>query len=416
MTSSTQTQSITDLIAKHLDAIVEIRHDLHAHPEVLFTEERTSRVIQEELTRLGIAFRANIGGKEPNTGTGVVAHIPATVDNPGGCIGLRADIDALPIEEQSSLSYKSTTPGKMHACGHDGHTSILLGTARVLLELEHRPNPVTLVFQPAEEGGGGGEKMIRDGALAGDQHEDQHEDQGAGLGTPVTRMYGLHGWPDAMLGTIGTRKGPLLAATDTFDITLVGTQGHAAYPHQCNDPIVAAAQIISAAQTLVSRNTRPTDSVVVTFADIHSGMAYNIIPERATMRGTIRTLDSDTRLTIKARFFELVESTAKAMGCQAQIDWHDGYPVTFNNHDEADRIAQTADNATLTDCFEWIEEPVMGGEDFAYYGLEVPACFYTLGLNESKTEPYPGLHTPNFDFNDKAIGIGIEMMCLLALS
>lgn len=408
MSTTTNVSSMTDLISSNLDEIIEIRHDLHAHPEILFTENRTSQVIQTELTRLGIAFRANMGGIEPGTGTGVIAHIPATTDNPGGCVGLRADIDALPIEEQSLLPYKSTIPGKMHACGHDGHTSILLGTARVLLELDHRPNPVTLVFQPAEEGGGGGEKMVRDGALKGDPK--------AGLGSPVTRMYGLHGWPDEMLGTISTRKGALLAATDTFDITLVGTQGHAAYPHQCNDPIVAAAQIVSAAQSLVSRNTRPTDSVVVTFAQIHAGTAYNVIPEQASMKGTIRTLDPDTRATIKQRFFELVESIAKGMGCDAKINWNNGYPVTFNNHDEADRVSQIAEKAILTDKFTWIEEPVMGGEDFAYYGLEVPACFYTLGLNESETEPYPGLHTPSFDFNDKAIGIGIEMMCLLALS
>jgi len=409
---TTTAQSITTLINEHLDEIIAIRHDLHAHPEILFTEERTSGVVQDELSRLGLTFRASIGGREPATGTGVVAHIPATIKQPGECIGLRADMDALPILEQNSFDYKSTTPGKMHACGHDGHTSILLGVARILSQLETRPNPVTLVFQPAEEGGGGGEKMCRDGALDGDQGDDQTN----GFGPPVARMYGLHGWPECQLGTIGTRKGPFLAATDTFDITVVGTQGHAAYPHACNDPIVACAQIISAAQTLVSRNTRPTDAVVVTFADIHAGTAYNIIPETASLRGTVRTLDADTRSTIKSRFFELVESTAKAMGCRAEIVWTDGYPVTFNTPEEADRVSQTAAKAQLTDTFEWITDPVMGGEDFAYYGLKVPACFYALGLNESSTEPYPGLHTPTFDFNDKAIGIGIEMMCLLALS
>jgi amidohydrolase len=409
---TTTAQTLPNIIAKHLEEITSIRHDLHAHPEVLFTEERTSKIVQDELARLGITFRANIGGIEPNTGTGVVAHIPATVDQPGACIGLRADMDALPILEQNSFGYKSTTPGKMHACGHDGHTAILLGVARVLSQLEHRPNPVTLVFQPAEEGGGGGEKMCRDGALDGDQANDQSN----GFGPPISRMYGLHGWPDLPLGTIGTRKGPFLAATDTFDITVVGIQGHAAYPHQCVDPIVAAAHIITAAQTLVSRTTRPTDSAVVTFSSIHAGTAYNIIPEQAALKGTVRTLDSDTRATIKQRFFELVESSAKAMGCKAEINWHDGYPVTFNAPAEADRVAQITENADLSGEFEWIPDPVMGGEDFAYYGLRVPACFFALGLNESSTEPYPGLHTPTFDFNDKAIGIGMEMMCLLALS
>ncbi len=405
---TTSLQSIVSLINQHLDEIAAIRRDLHAHPQILFTEEYSSKLIQDELTRLGITFRANMGGKAPNTGTGVMAHIPATVDSPGDCIGLRADMDALPITELNTFAHKSTNPGQMHACGHDGHTAILLGVARVLSHLKDRPNPVTLIFQPAEEGGAGGEKMVRDGALAGDS--------ASGLGPPITRMYGLHGWPDMPLGTVATKPGALLAATDTFDITITGSQGHAAYPHLCNDPIVASAAIISGAQTLVSRTTSPTDSLVVTFGAIHAGTAYNIIPETATLKGTVRTLNMDTRATTKARFFELVESTAKAMGCRAQITWNTGYPVTKNDPAEADRVMQISQQATLTTGFELVQEPSMGGEDFSYYCLEVPACFYLIGLNESESEPYPGLHTPTFDFNDKAIGVGMEMMCLLALS
>ncbi len=409
---TTSLQSIVSLINQHLDEIAAIRRDLHAHPQILFTEEYSSKLIQDELTRLGITFRANMGGKAPNTGTGVMAHIPATVDSPGDCIGLRADMDALPITELNTFAHKSTNPGQMHACGHDGHTAILLGVARVLGHLEHRPNPVTLIFQPAEEGGGGGEKMIRDGALTGGPVSKPD----SGLGPPITRMYGLHGWPDMPLGTVATKPGALLAATDTFDITITGSQGHAAYPHLCNDPIVASAAIISAAQTLVSRTTSPTDSLVVTFGAIHAGTAYNIVPETATLKGTVRTLNMDTRATTKARFFELVESTAKAMGCRAQITWNTGYPVTKNDPAEADRVMQISQQATLTTGFELVQEPSMGGEDFSYYALEVPACFYLIGLNESQAEPYPGLHTPTFDFNDKAIGVGMEMMCLLALS
>tara|TARA_R110002073_G_scaffold118918_1_gene258259 strand:+ start:96518 stop:97750 length:1233 start_codon:yes stop_codon:yes gene_type:complete len=407
-TASSTSQNIVSLIQPHLEEIIAIRHDLHAHPQILFTEEYASKLIQTELTRLGVTFRTNMGGREPGTGYGVMAHIPATVDNPGDCIGLRADMDALPITELNNFAHQSTHEGQMHACGHDGHTSILLGVARVLLDIEHRPNPVTLVFQPAEEGGGGGEKMCRDGVLKGDPD--------AGLGPAITRMYGLHGWPDLPLGTIATKPGALLAATDTFDIVITGVQGHAAYPHLCNDPIVASAQIISAAQTLVSRTTSPTDSLVVTFGAIHAGTAYNVIPETSALKGTIRTLDMDTRATTKARFFELVESTAKAMGCSAQITWNNGYPVTKNDPAKADRVAQTVHIAELANNFELVQEPSMGGEDFSYYCLAVPSCFYLVGLNESKTEPYPGLHTPTFDFNDKAIGIGIEMMCLLALS
>ncbi len=400
--------SLSSLIQDQVDEITKIRHDLHAHPEILFTEERTSQIVQEELGKLGIVHKTHMGGREPNTGFGVVAHIPATVDNPGDCIGLRADMDALPIPEESDIEHKSTIPGKMHACGHDGHTSILIGVARVLMQLEHRPNPVTLVFQPAEEGGGGGDKMCRDGALDGDEAN--------GFGPPIARMYGLHGWPDFPLGTVATKKGPLLAATDTFDITIKGVQGHAAYPHLCVDPVVAASHIITMAQSIASRTTRPTDSVVVTFGSVHAGSAYNVIPETCTLKGTVRTLDMDTRATTKTRFFEIVEQGAKAMGCDASIQWNDGYPVTKNDDSEAERIAQIADEAELATNFEWVPEPGMGGEDFSYYALRVPACFYLIGLSEPGRDPYPGLHTPGFDFNDKAIPIGMEMMCRLALS
>ncbi|MHA7814713.1 MAG: M20 metallopeptidase family protein [Phycisphaerales bacterium] len=404
----TQTPPLSSLIQAQHDEITRIRRDLHAHPEILFTEERTSQVVQEELGKLGIVHKTHMGGREPNTGFGVVAHIPATVDNPGDCIGLRADMDALPIEEASEIAHKSTVPGKMHACGHDGHTSILIGVARVLMQLEHRPNPVTLVFQPAEEGGGGGDKMCRDGALDGDEAN--------GFGPPVKRMYGLHGWPDLPMGTVSTRKGPLLAATDTFDITIKGVQGHAAYPHLCVDPVVASAHIITMAQSIASRTTRPTDSVVVTFGSVHAGSAYNVIPETCTLKGTIRTLDMDTRSTTKERFFEIVEQGARAMGCEATVQWNDGYPVTRNDEHEAERIAQIAAEAELASDFQWFPEPGMGGEDFSYYALKVPSCFFLIGLSEPARDPYPGLHTPDFDFNDKAIPIGMEMMCRLALS
>lgn len=399
---------LSSLIQDAHDEITTIRHDLHAHPEILFTEERTSRVVQEELARLGVTFKTNMGGREPGTGFGVVAHIPATVDAPGDCIGLRADMDALPIEEANDMAYKSTKPGSMHACGHDGHTAILLGVARVLSQLEQRTNPVTLVFQPAEEGGGGGDKMCRDGALDGDEAN--------GFGPPIARMYGLHGWPDLPLGTVATKPGALLAATDTFDISIEGVQGHAAYPHLCVDPVVAASHIITMAQSIVSRTTRPTDSVVVTFGSVHAGSAYNVIPEQCTLKGTVRTLDMDTRAKTKARFLELVEQGAKAMGCQAQIQWNDGYPVTLNDPNEAARVAQTATESVLVTDFQPVQEPSMGGEDFSYYALKVPACFYLIGLSEPGKDPYPGLHTPNFDFNDKVIPLGIEMMCRLALS
>ncbi|MBL4808571.1 MAG: amidohydrolase [Phycisphaerales bacterium] len=401
------TSTTTDLQARIesiLDDLIAIRHDLHAHPELKFKESRTSTVIQKHLTDLGINFIANIGGKEPNTGTGVLAHIPATVNNPGPCIGLRADMDALPITEISNNAHKSTTEGTMHACGHDGHTAILLGTAKILSQLDHRPNPITLVFQPAEEGGAGAAKMIRDGIMTDL------------LGPPIQKMFGLHGWPDQPLGTIATRPGPLLAATDMFTVTVQGTQAHAAYPHLSNDPIVAAAHIVTAAQSIVSRSTEPTDSVVLSITALHAGTAFNIIPAAAHMQGTLRTLSDESRTATKARFAQLVESTAKALGCTAQIDWIPGYPVTKNDPNQTDHvfeIAQSSANCTNT---QLVPHATLGGEDFSFYAQLVPSCFFFLGLAKDKNTPYPGLHTPSFDFNDQSIPLGVEMMCRLALS
>jgi len=403
-TPSTSTPDLSTRIDSLLDELIAIRHDLHAHPELKFKESRTSKVVQQQLTGLGIQFASDIGGKDPGTGTGVLAHIPATADNPGPCIGLRADMDALPITEISDNAYKSTNEGVMHACGHDGHTTILLGVAKLLSQLEHRPNPISLFFQPAEEGGAGAEKMIRDGAM---------DDL---LGPPITRMFGLHGWPDQPLGTVATRPGPLLASTDTFTITISGTQAHAAYPHLSNDPIVAGSSIVSALQTIVSRSTSPTDSVVVSVTTFHSGTAFNVIPAAAILQGTVRTLSDDSRSATKARFYELVESTAKAHGCTASIEWFPGYPVTMNDPDQTEHVFETARSAGNCTHTQLVPEATLGGEDFSYYAQRVPSCFFFLGLARDKNTPYPGLHTPSFDFNDQSIPLGVEMMCRLALS
>lgn len=403
-TTPTDLTNLNDLISGTLDDIVAIRRDLHAHPEIKFKESRTSQVIQRHLVEMGIDFKADIGGKEPNTGTGVVAHLPATTSNPGPCIGLRADIDALPITEISDLPHKSTNQGTMHACGHDGHTAILLGAAKVLSSMEHRPNPITFVFQPAEEGGAGAEKLIRDGALDGL------------IGPPITKMFGLHGWPDETLGTISTRPGPLLAATDTFTITVQGTQAHAAYPHLANDPIVAAAQIVTSAQSIVSRSTKPTDSVVLSITTIHSGTAFNVIPAAAILQGTLRTLSDTTRSDTKARFTKLTESTAAALGCSASIEWFPGYPVTKNDPIQTEHVFEIARSAGGCDEVKLVEEPTLGGEDFSFYAQKVPSCFFFLGLAKDESTPFPGLHTPSFDFNDQSIPLGVEMMCRLALS
>jgi amidohydrolase len=406
-TTATATGDLDQRIARELDDLTRIRRDIHAHPEIRFEEHRTSRLIQHELARLGIAFVAGLGGETLGQGTGVLAHLPATVARPGPCVGLRADMDALPIAERTGKAWASTVPGKMHACGHDGHTTILLGAARVLAASEHRPNPVTFVFQPAEEGGGGGELMCRDACLTGGPNGD--------LGPGIARMYGLHAWPGLPFGVIGTRPGPLLAATDELRVTIRGHQAHAAYPHLGADPIVAGAHIVAAAQTLASRMVSPLDSIVVTFGTFHAGTATNVIPETAVLTGTLRTLRAETRTLAKARLTELVASTARALGCEGVLEIEEGYPVTLNDPAETDRVLATAREADFARGAVVVPEPTMGGEDFAFYANRVPSCFYLLGLRPEDADQMPQLHQPEFDFPDGAIAAGVEMMCRLAL-
>jgi amidohydrolase len=388
------------LIKTQLPDLVAIRHDLHRHPELSYTEHRTSKVVQRELAALGIEHKAGLAG-----GTGVLAYIPPTdgiaKDNPA--VALRADMDALPIAEQTGKPYASKTPGIMHACGHDGHTTILLGVARALLKLDQRPNPVLLIFQPAEEGGAGGERMCQDGVL-----------DGRVLGPRVARIFGLHGWPNLPVGLVATRPGPLLAATDNFDVIIRGVQAHAAYPHFGKDPILAMAQCIGAIQSIASRSIGPLDSVVVSVGEVHAGTATNIIPEIARFTGTVRTLVPETRKVARERFFTLVESTAAAYGCGAQIDWEVGYPVTNNDPGATEMFFRVARDAIGSERVLLAPHPSMGGEDFSYYGQHVPACFFVLGLVPPGQTQYPTLHQPDFDFNDEAIPTGIELFCRLA--
>lgn len=389
------------ILGQILPDLVAVRRDLHKHPELGFEERRTSTVVQRELKALGIAFKAGLA-----KGTGVVAHLPASdpADAHKPAVALRADMDALPILEETGRPYASCTKGVMHACGHDGHTTILLGAARVLTQI-HRPNPVTLVFQPAEEGGGGGEKMCQDGALSGED--------GGGIGPVVSKIYGLHGWPMLPLGKVATRPGPLLASVDDFIVEVHGSGGHAAYPHLCRDPILGAAHVVTALQSIASRNVGPLDSVVLTVGEIHGGTANNIIPTSVRLVGTVRSLKPDTRRFARERFFGVVESTAKAFDCRAEIQWHESYPVTVNDAGLAEDFLGLASEALGPGRVIRVEHPTMGGEDFAYYGRLVPACFFFLGLKPEGRD-YPNLHQPDFDFNDEAIPTGVEMMVRMA--
>ena len=397
------TTSLRDIIRREIPDITAIRRDLHAHPELAYQEKRTSRVVCEELTRLGVQFVSGMAG-----GTGVLAHIPATTDagRKRGAVALRADMDALPIEEATGAPYTSTHPGVMHACGHDGHTANLLGVARVLSRLETRPNPVTLIFQPAEEGGAGGKRMCEDGAMNGSR---------LGGGPRVARVFGLHGWPQYDLGDVGSRPGPLLAATDNFYFEIVGEQSHAAYPQLSRDPVVAASQVVVALQTVCSRNAAPTECIVVTVATIHGGVAHNVIPRSVMLTGTMRTLTPEMRKMGRERVCAIATGVAAAMGCEAKIRWEEGYPVTHNDPAMTERFFRVARQTVGASHVREVPTPTMGGEDFSYYGHHAPACFFILGVRPPGRQSYPSLHQPEYDFNDDALATGIELMCALAV-
>jgi amidohydrolase len=379
---------------------VEIRHDLHRHPELGYQESRTSGKVREHLENQRIDLCGNLAG-----GTGVLGYLPAT-SNPDTArtVALRADMDALPISEETGVEYVSENPGVMHACGHDGHTTILMATARALSKMPERPNNVLFVFQPAEEGGAGGDRMCKEGVL-----------NGRLMGRPADVIYGLHGNPWVELGHVSTRNGPIMASATELAITVHGKGSHAAYPHFGIDPIVVTAQIVTALQTVASRNVDPLDSVVVTIGKIDAGVAHNVIPESVTMKGTLRTLNDETFQTATHRIREIVRHVAEAFGARAEVEFVSSYPVTFNHDAPTERFRQVA-RAALGEEFVHEEAfPSMGAEDFSFYGREIPACFYFLGLKGPEHETYPNLHSPRFNFNDAAIPVGVELMCELAL-
>lgn len=389
-------------IQNELPDLVRIRRDLHQHPELSWEERRTSELVARELGALGLRVKTGLA-----RGTGVVGYMAPVGPGSGQTVALRADMDALPIHEATGKPYASRTPGVMHACGHDGHTTILLGAARTLSRLGSRPNGVTFIFQPAEENGGGGEQMVLDGALGGDED--------GGVGPRVDRIFGLHAWPNLPLGSVGSRPGPLLAGTDDFVVTIRGVGGHAAFFHVARDPIVATSHVVVALQTLASRCIDAREPVVCSVCQINAGTANNIIPEACSITGTIRTLSPAVRAAAKEAFFRIVEGTAAAHGCRAEIDWQPGYPVTANDHAQTEQFFSVARDTLGPDRVVHMPSAFMGGEDFSYYGQRVPACFFCLGLRPEGQASPAQLHQPGFDFNDEALAIGVELMCRLAL-
>jgi amidohydrolase len=369
----------------------DLRHRLHRIPELGYEEHQTAKAIRDELGALGLE---HIDG---------VADAPTATlciigDRSKPCVALRADIDALPILEQTGLSYASIHRGKMHACGHDGHSATLLGTAAALQAIQgDLPVCVKLLWQPAEEGGGGAERLVKAGVLDGR------------IGPKVRAIFGLHGWPGLPVGAIATRPGPLLAATDTFKVTFIGKGCHGAFPHLGTDPIVAAAEAVVSLQQFISRDIDPTEPAVLTVGMIHGGTATNVIPDEAVIEGTTRTLGEPVRALAKAVVTRRCNAVAAAAGCTAKIEWTDGYPATINDPQMTDYVARTARQALGPDRFVPAARPSMGGEDFAYYLREVPGCFFLLGVQPPGQANCPTLHSDKFDFADAAIPVGIRI-------
>ena len=371
--------------------MTEWRRDFHAYPELAFHERRTSDTIAEKLQSWGIEVHRGLAG------TGVVGVLRAGSGHRS--IGLRADMDALPMEEQTGLGHMSTVPGVMHGCGHDGHMSMLLGAARYLSETKGFDGTVTFIFQPAEEGHGGGRVMVEEGLF------DRF---------PCDEVYALHNWPDLPLGTIGVQPGPMMAATATFDLTLTGTGGHAAMPHLGVDPVVLAAQVISAWQTLVSRSIDPADSAVVSVTRVQSGSAYNVIPETAVLSGTVRTFDKSVQARIAEGMARIADGLAAAAGARAALDFRNGYPATLNTPEQAAKAVVTAADIVGPDNVRTSLKPSMGGEDFAYMLEQRPGAYIWVGQGTGPDSVH--VHNPHYDFNDEILPVGASLLARLVES
>jgi hippurate hydrolase len=358
------------------------RHDIHAHPELLYDLERTSSKVADLLRRFGCdEVVTNIGR------TGVVGLVHGANRTANRAIGLRADMDALPIEEDSGAPYVSRTPGRMHACGHDGHTAMLLGAAKHLAATRAFNGSVAFIFQPAEEGGAGAKAMIDDGLFER---------------FPIDEVYSMHNKPGLPIGQFATREGAVMASTDRVEIEIEGVGGHAARPQYSIDPVVVGAQIVTALQTIVSRTLDPLAPAVVSITNFHAGSAFNVIPQKAHLVGTARALDADVRDRLEQRIEEIVAGIAQAHGAKARIIYERGYPVTRNHAAQTAFAADTAASIVGDDKVDRNLPPMLGAEDFAYMLQERPGALMFIGNGESA-----GLHHPRYDFSDAAIPYGI---------
>ena len=387
------TDVLKSRVARLAESIVAWRRELHRIPELGFEEHETARFVAGRLQALDLPVRTGVAK------TGVVAVLKARKASSPPIL-LRADMDALPIEEAAGRSYGSATPGRMHACGHDGHMAMLLGAAAVLAaERERLPRDVVFCFQPGEEGFGGAEAMIREGVL------DEHG---------VAEAYGLHLWSPFPVGTIQLRPGPTMAAQDEFEATLRGHGGHGALPHKAIDPIVAAASAILSLQSVVARSVDPVQPAVVTVGALHAGTAANIIPDTATMYGTLRSFDRAVRETLRRRVKEILDGAAHAGGCMLEYTLHEGYPAVVNDPSAVERVRRHA--AAVVGEQNVVEpDPTAAAEDFAYFLERVPGAFAFIGAGNVASGITAAHHSPRFDIDEAALPIGTELLARIAL-
>ncbi len=370
---------VKNRFSEMLPELTAIRRDLHEHPEILFDTIRTAKVVEDKLREYGVDEIVTGIGR-----TGVVGVIKGKTNKSGKTIGLRADMDALPIHEQTGLPYASKTDGAMHACGHDGHTTMLLGAAKYLAETRNFDGTAIVIFQPAEEGGGGGREMCEDGMM------DRWK---------IDEVYGMHNWPGIEAGTFGIRPGPFFAAADQFDIYVEGRGGHAAKPQETVDTTVIASHIVIALQTIASRNVDPVEQVVVSVTSfVTSSTAHNVIPQKVHLRGTVRTLSHEVRKQAEERLTAIAEGTAATFGGTADVQYHHGYPIMVNSDEQTEFAAEVAKGVS-GDCAT--APLVMGGEDFAYMLEERPGAYILVGNG-----PGASVHHPEYNFNDDVIPSG----------
>jgi hippurate hydrolase len=383
---------IVNRIAEFAEDMTAWRRDIHRHPEIAFEEHRTAEVVAEKLADWGIEVHRGLAG------TGVVGLLEGRKAG-ARMIGLRADMDALPLQELNGFDHRSVHDGKMHACGHDGHTAMLLGAARYLAETRNFAGRIAFIFQPAEEGEGGARVMIEEGLFER---------------FPVESVYGLHNMPGLDRGQVALRAGPLLAAADTVTIEITGKGGHAAIPHMAIDPVVIGAEIVMALQTIASRRIDPLDSLVISVTRFDAGTADNIIPETARLTGSVRTLKTETRDQVEAEIRRVADGIAAAHGGTAEVTFSHGYPATVNWPEETARCAAVAGEIVGPENVHGEVAPVMGSEDFAFMLEKKPGCYILLG---NGLEGGPGgcsVHNPNYDFNDEVAVIGASYWARLA--